>query len=70
MTKPPGRHARRARGAARKGGGILDTVVDRLNDEPTRRQACRIGVSTVAVEVFVKKAGTAYRADSEGYNIS
>ncbi|MCX5728755.1 MAG: hypothetical protein NTZ28_07950 [Nitrospirae bacterium] len=31
--------------------------VDRLSGEPARRQACRSGVSAVAVEVFVNNAG-------------
>ena len=56
VTKPPRRHARRARGAAKK-GSILEQYVDRLSGEPARRQACRSGVSTVAVEVFVNNAG-------------
>ncbi len=56
VTKPPRRHARRARGGAKE-GSILEQYVDRLSDEPARRQACRSGVSTVAVEVFVINVG-------------
>jgi hypothetical protein len=35
----------------------LKQYVDRLSGEPARRQACRSGVSAVAVEVFVNNAG-------------
>jgi hypothetical protein len=35
----------------------LKQYVDRLSGEPVRRQACRSGVSTVAVETFVNNAG-------------
>ena len=38
-------------------GDILDKYVDRLSGEPARRQACRSGVSSVAVEAFVNIAG-------------
>jgi hypothetical protein len=38
-------------------GGILEQYVDRLSGEPARRQACRSGVSAVAVEAFVNNAG-------------
>jgi len=56
VTKPLRREARRARGAARE-RGILAQYVDRPSGEPARRQACRSGVSAVAVEVFVNNAG-------------
>ena len=56
VTKPPRRQTRRARGAARK-GGILEQDVDRPSGVPARRQACRSGVSAVAVEAFVNNAG-------------
>ena len=56
VTKPPRRHARRARGDAQE-VSILEQYADRLSGEPARRQACRSGVSTVAVEVFVNHAG-------------
>jgi hypothetical protein len=56
VTKPLRRHARRARGAAKE-GSILEQYVDQLSGEPARRQACRSGVSAVAVEVFVSNAG-------------
>ncbi len=67
MTKPPRRHARRARGAARE-GSILEQYVDRLSGEPARRQACRSGVSAVAVEAFVNNAG--YGSGCSWRNIS
>ncbi|HEX7093918.1 MAG TPA: hypothetical protein VF205_09615 [Nitrospiraceae bacterium] len=35
----------------------MKQYVDRLSGEPARRQACRSGVSAVAVEVFVNNAG-------------
>ena len=35
----------------------MKQYVDRPNGEPARRQACRSGVSAVAVEVFVNYAG-------------
>ncbi|TKB52576.1 MAG: hypothetical protein E8D50_12250 [Nitrospira sp.] len=78
VTKPPRRHARRARGAQGTGSAVCggacpaarrtgtgtnkkgaspQQYVDRLSGEPARRQACRSGVSTVAVEVFVNNAG-------------
>ena len=56
VTKPPRRHARRARGAVRE-GSILEQYVDRLSGEPARRQACRSSVAAVAVEAFVSNAG-------------
>ena len=37
MTKPPRRHARRAREAAKE-GSILEQYVDRLSGEPARLQ--------------------------------
>jgi hypothetical protein len=55
VTKPSRRQARRARGTAKE-GSILEQYVDRLSGEPARRQACRSGVSAVAVEVFVNNA--------------
>jgi hypothetical protein len=36
---------------------MLEQYVDQLSSEPARRQACRSGVSAVAVEVFVNIAG-------------
>ena len=56
VTKPPRRQARRARGAVRP-RCVLVQYVEGPSDEPTRRQACRSGVSTVAVEAFVNNAG-------------
>jgi len=56
VTKPLRRHARRARGAAKE-GSILEQYVDQLSGEPARRQACRSGVSAVAVEVFMNNEG-------------
>jgi hypothetical protein len=47
---------RRVRGGAKE-GSILEQYVDRLSGEPARRQACRSGVSTVAVAVFVNDVG-------------
>jgi hypothetical protein len=35
----------------------LKQYVDRPSGEPARRQACRSGVSAVAVEAFVNNAG-------------
>ena len=35
----------------------MKQYVDRLSGEPARRQACRSGVSAVAVEAFVNYAG-------------
>jgi len=35
----------------------LKQYVDRLSSEPARRQACRSGVSAVAIEVFVNNTG-------------
>ncbi len=35
----------------------MKQYVDRLSGEPTRRQACRNGVSAVVVEAFVNDAG-------------
>jgi hypothetical protein len=61
VTKPLRRHARRARGAARE-RSILEQYVDRPSGEPARHQACRSGVSAVAVEAFVNTAGWAWRA--------
>ena len=55
MTRPPKRHARLARGAARE--AYVTQSVDRPSGEPARRQACRSGVSAVAVEVFVNHGG-------------
>ena len=40
VTKPPRRHARRARGGAKE-GSILEQYVDRLSGEPARRQVRR-----------------------------
>jgi hypothetical protein len=34
-----------------------EQYVDRLNGEPARRQACRSGVSAIAVEAFVNNTG-------------
>ena len=42
---------------ARKKGDSPQQYVDRLSGEPARRQACRSGVSAVAVEIFVNNAG-------------
>ena len=61
MTKRLRRHARRARGAARE-RSILEQYVDRPSGEPARHQACRSGVSAVAVEASVNTAGWALRA--------
>ncbi len=36
---------------------MLEQYVDQLSGEPARRQACRSGVSAVAVEAFVNNAG-------------
>jgi hypothetical protein len=54
--------ARRARGAAKE-GGILLQYVDRLSGEPARLtawscgQACRSRESVIAVEAFMNNAG-------------
>ena len=56
VTEPLRCQARRAREAVRE-GAYLREYVDRLSGEPVRRQACRSGVSAVAVEVFVNNAG-------------
>ena len=39
----------------------MKQYVDRPNGEPARRQACRSGVSVVAVEAFVNYAGIKVR---------
>jgi len=57
VTKPPRRQARRAHGAAREGVILLKRYNDQPSGEPARRQACRSGVSAIAVEAFVNNAG-------------
>ena len=69
VTKPPRRHARRARGAARE-RSILEQYVDRQSGEPARRQACRSGVSAVAVEAFVNGAGELGALEGAGGGVS
>ena len=56
---PPCRSGRgRLQSRARDGReAYLKQYVDRPRDEPARRQACRSGVSAVAVEAFVNDAG-------------
>ena len=53
VMKPPRGLTRRARWKQ----AYLNQHVDRLNGEPARRQACRSGVSGVAVEDLVNNAG-------------
>ena len=48
---------RDGRAEARGREAYLKEYVDRLSDEPARRQACRSGVSSGAVEAFVNNAG-------------
>jgi hypothetical protein len=52
VTKPPRRLTRRARWKQ----AYLKQYGDRLNGEPARRQACRSGISDVAVEALVNNA--------------
>ena len=47
---------------AKKKGASPQRYVDRLRGEPARRQACRSGVSAVAVEAFVNDAGRVMRS--------
>ena len=49
---------------AKKNGASPQQYVDRPSGEPTRRQACRSGVSVVAVEAFVNYAGWGRDDDS------
>ena len=53
VTKLP----RRLLDGGAKVGRLLEQYVDRLSSEPARRQACRRGVSTGVVDVFVNHAG-------------
>ena len=45
----------------------MKQYVDRPSGEPARRQACRSGVSAVAVEAFVNNAG--YGDDRIGLSV-
>ena len=48
---------REGRAEPRGRKAYLTQYVDQLSGKPTRRQACRGGVSAGAVEIFVNNAG-------------
>jgi hypothetical protein len=60
VTKPPRRHARRARGGAKE-GSILEQYVDRLSGEPARRQVRRHRACEVERPLYDPGAKKEYR---------